>query len=64
MYESSLLKPNDKLNWCCKIKCILNTFSFNDVWLAQNVCNSELFLREFKQRVVDNYISEGLSFLV
>ena len=31
MYESSLLKPNDKLNWCCKIKYLLNTFGFNDV---------------------------------
>ena len=32
------------------------------VWLSQSVVNTKLFLSEFKQRVIDNYIAEGLSF--
>ena len=62
MYESSFDKPNDKLNWSCKIRDLLCKYGFNDVWLAQNVVNSKVFLSEFKQRVIDNYISDALSF--
>ena len=49
MYESSFDKPNDKLNWSCKIRDILNRYGFNDIWLAQSVGNSQLFLHEFKK---------------
>ena len=60
MYESTCLKLNDKLNWSCKIRDILYRYGFNDVWLSQSVVNTKLFLNEFKQRVIDNYIAEGL----
>jgi hypothetical protein len=33
-----------------------------DIWLSQSVVNTKLFLNEFKQRVIDNDIAEGLSF--
>ena len=62
MYASSFLKLNDKLNWSCKIRDILYRYGFSDVWLSQSVVNTKLFLNEFKQRVIDNYIVEGLSF--
>ena len=55
-------KLNDKLNWSCKICDILYIYGFNDVWLSQSVVNAKLLLNEFKQRVIDNYIAEGLSF--
>ena len=62
MYESSCVKPNDKLNQSCKVRDILCKYGFSDVWFSQRVRNSQLFLSEFKQRVIDNYISEGLSY--
>jgi hypothetical protein len=50
----------DKLNWSCNIRDILYRYGFNDVWLSQRVVNTKLFLNEFKQIVIDNYIAEGL----
>ena len=58
MFENSYVRPNDKLNWCCKIRDILCRYGFNYIWLSQNVCNVELFLLQFKQRIVDIFISE------
>ena len=39
----------------------MNEF-FNNVWLSQSVVNTKLFLNEFKQRVIDNYTAQGLSY--
>jgi hypothetical protein len=41
MFESSAFKPNDKLNWGCKIRDILCKYGFNHVWLSQNVVNED-----------------------
>ena len=62
MYENSRIKPNDKLNWLCKIRNILFKYGFNDVWIKPCVINEKLFIPEFKQTVVDNFISEALSY--
>jgi hypothetical protein len=49
MFESSAFKPNDKLNWGCKIRYILCKYGFNHVWLSQNVANEDICMLEFKQ---------------
>ena len=28
MYESSVVKPNDKLNWACRVRDILYKYDF------------------------------------
>jgi hypothetical protein len=53
MLESSAFKPNDKLNWGCKIRDILCKYGFNHVWLSQNVVNEDIFMLQYKQRVID-----------
>jgi AraC-like DNA-binding protein len=35
IFEYSCSKPNDKQNYCCKIKEILFKYGFNYVWLNQ-----------------------------
>ena len=42
MFESSVFKPNDKLNWGCKIQDILCKCGFNHAWLSQNVVNDDV----------------------
>ena len=44
MYESSVIKPNNKLNWACKIRDLLYKYGFQDVWISQGVVNTELFI--------------------
>jgi hypothetical protein len=46
-------KPNDKLNWGCKIRDVLCKYGFNHVWLSQNVVNEDIF----KQRVIDTFLN-------
>ena len=62
MFESNAFKPNDKLNWGCKIRDILCKYGFNHVWLSQNVVNEYIFMLEFKQRVIDTFLNEAISF--
>ena len=63
MFESSAFKPNDKLNKGCKIRDILCKYGFNHVWLSQNVVNEDIVMLEFKQRVIDTFLNEAISFL-
>ena len=62
LYESSLKKQNDNMNWTCKIKDILFRYGFQDVWLRQNVLNIDHFICEFKHRVRDSFITEAISY--
>lgn len=62
MYESSAVKPNDKLNWSCRIKDLLCNHGFNHIWLSQNVIDEDVFMSEFKQRITDRFITEAISF--
>ena len=64
MFESSAFKLNDKLNWGCKIRDILCKYGFNHVWLSQNVVNEDIFMLEFKQRVIDTFLNEAISFFL
>ena len=63
MFESSVFKSNDKLNWGCKIRDILCKYGFNHVWLSQNVVNEDICMLEFKQRVIDTLLNEAILFL-
>ena len=51
-----------RLNWGCKIRDILCKYGFNLVWLSQNVVNEDIFMLEFKQRVIDTFLNEAISF--
>jgi hypothetical protein len=62
MFESRAFKPNDKLNWGCKIRDILCKYGFNHARLSQNVVNEDIFMLEFKQRVIDAFLNEAISF--
>jgi hypothetical protein len=59
MYESSVVKPNDKLNWVCRVRDILFKYGFYNIWISQYVNHVDLFMCEFKQRMKDNFISES-----
>ena len=62
MFESSVVKPNDKLNWACKVRDILFKYGFHNIWISQYVNHVDFFLYEFKQRMKDNFISEMNTF--
>jgi hypothetical protein len=62
MLESTVFKPNDKLNWGCKLRDILCKYGFIHVWLSQNVVNEDIFMLEFKQRVIDTFLNGAISF--
>jgi hypothetical protein len=62
MFESNAFKPNDKLNWGCRIRDILCKYGFNHVWLSQNFVNRDIFMLEYKQRAIDKFSNESISF--
>ena len=62
MFESSHKKFNKKLNWAGNISDILWRNGFNDIWISQDVVNEDNFLCEFKQRVIDCFVSEAVAF--
>ena len=62
MLEYSCSKPNDKQNWCCKIKEILFKYRLNYVWLNQCVDNVENLLLKLKEKSMGSFISEVTAF--
>jgi len=62
MFESSQRKFNHKSNWAGNIRDILCKYGLNDIWISQNVCNVDKCLHEFKQRVIDCFVREAVSF--
>ena len=62
MFESSVVKPNDKLNWACRVRDILFKYGFHNIWISQYVNHVDFFICEFKQRMKDNFISEMNTF--
>ena len=59
MFESSVVKPNDKLNWACRVRDILFEYVFYNIWISQYGNHVNFFMCEFKQRMKDNFISES-----
>ena len=62
MFESSHKKLNKKFNWADNIRDILCRYSFNDIWISQDVVDEDKFLFEFKQRVIDCFVNEAVAF--
>jgi hypothetical protein len=63
IFESSQRTFNQKSNWASNIRDILCKYGVNDIWISQNVCiNVDKFLHEFKQRVIDCFLSDAVSF--
>ena len=52
-------KPNC-LNWASRVKQLLSTLGFYEVWVNQGVGNKNVFLCVLKQRLLDNF-SQGWS---
>ena len=52
-------KPNC-LNWAFRVKQLLSTLGFYEVWVNQGVGNKNVFLCVLKQRLLDNF-SQGWS---
>ena len=62
MFESSQRTFNQKSNWASNIRDSLCRYGFNDIWISQNVCiNVDKCLHEFKQRVIDCFLSDAVS---
>ena len=59
MYESSVVKPNDKLNWASRVRDILFKYGFYNIWISQYANHVKIVMCEFKQRMKDNFISES-----
>ena len=60
MFKSSHKKLNKKFNWAGNIRDILCRYCFNDIWNSQDVVDVDKFLCEFKQRVIDGFVSEAV----
>jgi hypothetical protein len=43
MFESSVVKPNDKLNWACRVRDILFKYGFHNIWISQYVNHVDFF---------------------
>ena len=55
LYQASYQRSglSSRYNWAHKVKDLLFTTGFGDVWLYQSVTNTDAFLSEFKQRIRD-----------
>ena len=49
---------NNKLNWVSQIRKLLTVNGFGYVWEMQSVVNKNLFISQFKQRLIDQYLQE------
>ena len=47
--------PN-KTNWASLVRQLLMSLGFNEVWVAQGVANTDIFLSVFKQRINDTFM--------
>jgi hypothetical protein len=45
MFESSAFKPNDKLNWGCKIRDILCKYGFSHVCVTNSSISTNKWLK-------------------
>ena len=52
------LDASGKQNWVTHVKDILFRYGFGYAFIWQEIGNSELFIREFKQRLQDSYMQE------
>jgi hypothetical protein len=62
MFESNHKNLNKKFNWAGNIRDILCRYGFNDIWISKDVVDEDNCLCEFKQRVIDCFVSEAVAF--
>ena len=62
MYDRCCNKPNDKKNWCNKVKDILVKYGLNYIWLNQRVENVDMLLFQLKEKMNGAFVSEVTSF--
>ena len=55
MYNTDKNRPNS-IKWVSKVRDLLFTLGFHEVWLNQGVGNKNIFLAEFKIRLNDNFV--------
>ena len=55
MLQDIELEPN-KINWASLVRHLLMSPGFYNVWLNQGVCNKNVFISVFKQRLTDTFI--------
>ena len=46
------------VNWASKVKFLLSSLGFNEVWINQGVGNRNAFLQIFKQRLSDSFLHD------
>ena len=46
------------VNWASKVKFLLSSLGFNEVWINQGVGNRNAFLQIFKQRPSDSFLQD------
>ena len=44
--------------WVTKMRTLLFSLGFGDAWLQQGVGSENAFIRQFKQRLIDNFQQE------
>eukprot|EP00745_Piridium_sociabile_P040693 TRINITY_DN7891_c0_g1_i1.p1 TRINITY_DN7891_c0_g1~~TRINITY_DN7891_c0_g1_i1.p1 ORF type:complete len:208 (+),score=5.68 TRINITY_DN7891_c0_g1_i1:260-883(+) len=47
------LETRGKKNWATNVKLCLFEYGYGHVWLNQGVANVQMFIREFRQRIID-----------
>ena len=58
---SDLCRKPNTVNWAFKVKDLLSSMGFYEVWLAQGVGNKNAFLSEMKVRLKDNFVQNWQS---
>ena len=62
--EETMKRDGQNVLWISKLKCLLESTGFAEVWLFPNSVNFKLFLPLFKQRLIDTFLvnlCEGLN---
>jgi len=61
MLLNSMSRCGGEKTWAGHVKSLLDKHGFSNVWLNQGVQNEKLFLKIFKQRVLDCYCQQWMS---
>ena len=54
--EETMEGDSQNMLWISKLKCLLESIGFAEVWLYPRSVDFKLFLPKFKQRLIDNFI--------
>ena len=54
--EETIKSDGQNVLWIYKLKCLLESTDFAEVWLFPHSVNFKLFLPLLKQRLIDNFL--------